>query len=437
MTRFGPAVDAALEACVVPGFSRIGLAVRSALLPEFTADDHPSADGRTVVITGATSGIGHAAAVALARRGAAVHFLARDHGRAERARDAIAAASGSTSVSYGLADLENLDAVRAFARGFRATHDRLDALIHNAGAIHPEFRTDGAGTELTILGQVVAPFLLTTLLMPALLAAAPSRVITVSSGGMYTQRLDPTTLQLPASRYRGVTAYARAKRAQVALSREWARRLAGTGVAFHAMHPGWVGHPRGRHRAPGLPPRHAADPALTRAGSRHDRLAGHRASHAAGQRPVLARPARPARIPAAVDARDRPQHRTQVLGPPGRGDRHRLARSWRRQGRTALPLGHLSAGAGMIEQQPHEAVDRPDGFELRRTWVAGIEVAARLMRRPTVRSVRWRGFIDGASRSRRQIAMPDPVTQQKDGPEKIVMTAPAGATATGSASAEG
>jgi NAD(P)-dependent dehydrogenase (short-subunit alcohol dehydrogenase family) len=60
---------------------------------------------------------------------------------------------------------------------------------------------------------------------------------------MYTQRLDPATLQMPASGYRGVTAYARAKRAQVALSREWARRLAGTGVAFHAMHPGWVNTP--------------------------------------------------------------------------------------------------------------------------------------------------------------------------------------------------
>ena len=99
---------------------------------------------------------------------------------------------------------------------------------------------------------MVAPFLLTTLLMPALLDAAPSRVITVSSGGMYTERLDLATLQLPASRYRGVTAYARAKRAQVALSREWARRLAGTGVAFHAMHPGWVDTPGVAAALPGF-----------------------------------------------------------------------------------------------------------------------------------------------------------------------------------------
>lgn len=211
MTGLTTALDAALEACVVPGFSRIGLAVRSRLLPEFTADDHPGAQGRTIIITGATSGIGYAAAVALARRGAAIHFLARDRGRAERARRGIAAASGSTHISYGLADLEDLDAVRAFAHQFRATHGRLDVLIHNAGAIHPQFRTDNAGTELTVLGQVVAPFLLTTLLMPALLAAAPSRVITVASGGMYTQRLDLATLQLPASRYQGVTAYARPK----------------------------------------------------------------------------------------------------------------------------------------------------------------------------------------------------------------------------------
>jgi dehydrogenase/reductase SDR family member 12 len=243
VTGFGLAVDAALEACVVPGFSRIGLAVRSRLLPEFTAGGPPAIDGKTVIITGATSGIGYAAAVALARRGAAVHFLARGRDRAERARRGIAAESGSPRISYGLADLEDLATVRNSAAEFSATHDRLDVLIHNAGAIYPQFRTDATGTELTVLSQVVAPFLLTRLLVPALLAAAPSRVITVSSGGMYTQRLDPATPQVPRSRYRGVTAYGQAKRAQVTLSREWARRTAGTGVGFHAMHPGWVNTP--------------------------------------------------------------------------------------------------------------------------------------------------------------------------------------------------
>jgi dehydrogenase/reductase SDR family protein 12 len=252
MTGFRTAVDATMDALIVPGFSRIGLAVRSALLPEFTDGDCPRLDGKTVVITGATSGIGHAAAVALARRGAVVHFLARDRGRAERARHAIMAASGAASISYGLADLDDLNSVRAFAHRFRASHDRLDVLIHNAGAIHPEFRTDQAGTELTVAGQVAAPFLLTHLLMIPLVAAAPSRVITVSSGGMYSQRLDPATLQLPASRYRGVTAYARAKRAQVALSREWSRRFAGGGVAFHAMHPGWVDTPGVAAALPGF-----------------------------------------------------------------------------------------------------------------------------------------------------------------------------------------
>jgi NAD(P)-dependent dehydrogenase (short-subunit alcohol dehydrogenase family) len=243
VTWFGPAVDTALDALIVPGFSRIGLNARSALLPGFTVGDYPRLDGRTAVITGATSGIGYAAGVVLASLGAAVHFLARDRDRAERTRSAIAAAATATGVSYGLADLEDLDAVRVFAREFHATHERLDVLIHNAGAIHPQYRTDAAGTELTVLGQVIAPFLLTRLLVPALRAAAPSRVITVSSGGMYTQRLNPATLQLPAARYRGVAAYAKAKRAQVALSREWARRLAGTGVVFHAMHPGWVDTP--------------------------------------------------------------------------------------------------------------------------------------------------------------------------------------------------
>jgi NADPH:quinone reductase-like Zn-dependent oxidoreductase len=117
-SRLGSTLDLLAQATVIAGYSRVGLTVRSRLLPEFAAAPPPAA-GRVVLITGATSGIGHAAAVALARQGATVHFLARDRGRAEHAQRQITAASGSPFVSYGLADLEDPGSVRAFAREFR------------------------------------------------------------------------------------------------------------------------------------------------------------------------------------------------------------------------------------------------------------------------------------------------------------------------------
>jgi NAD(P)-dependent dehydrogenase (short-subunit alcohol dehydrogenase family) len=242
-------VDRILEASVAGSFSRLGFQIRSRLLPEFSEVPPPLA-GRTVLITGATSGIGLSAAIRLASHGASVHFLARSRQRAERTRRQIgivAARAGydPDSVSYGIADLDRLESVGDFVSAFAAGHDRLDVLIHNAGAIHPAYQRDDAGLELTAAGQVVAPFLLTYQLFGLLARSAPSRVITVSSGGMYAQGLDLPSLQLTAADYKGVTAYARAKRAQVALSAQWARRAAGTGVAFHAMHPGWV-------RTPGL-----------------------------------------------------------------------------------------------------------------------------------------------------------------------------------------
>jgi dehydrogenase/reductase SDR family member 12 len=243
MTTFARAADALLEASVIGSFSRIGISARSRLLPEFSTG-HQFAGGRVALVTGATSGLGLVAASELAWCGWTVHFLARDPARATRAQRQMAAAgrSGAT-VSYGIADLEDTDSVRAFARQFCATHDRLDVLIHNAGTIHERYAVNRAGIELTVAGQVIAPFALTRLLLPVLRAAAPARVVTVSSGGMYTQRLDPATLQMPESGYRGVTAYARAKRAQVALSQEWARRISPAEIAFHAMHPGWADTP--------------------------------------------------------------------------------------------------------------------------------------------------------------------------------------------------
>ncbi len=237
------AVDAALEVTVVGSFSKIGLAARSRLLPEFTAGQ-PPAPGQLAVVTGATSGLGLATATGLARRGMSVHFLARNPAKARQAQQLIkTAAAPGAEVTFGIADVEDLDSVRRFAKDTVTGHGTIDVLIHNAGAMHERYQTGESGIELTVVGHVLTPFLLTHLLLAALTAAAPSRVITVSSGGMYAQRLDMASLVLPASGYHGATAYARAKRAQVTLNREWARRYAGTGVAFHAMHPGWADTP--------------------------------------------------------------------------------------------------------------------------------------------------------------------------------------------------
>ena len=100
-----------------------------------------------MVITGATGGIGLAAATWLAGLGARVHFLARDRARAQAAQRQIASAAGRCDVSYGLADLDDLDSVRSFAAGYLARNERLDVLIHNAGAIHPGYRTSADGSS--------------------------------------------------------------------------------------------------------------------------------------------------------------------------------------------------------------------------------------------------------------------------------------------------
>jgi dehydrogenase/reductase SDR family member 12 len=248
-SRLADAVDIILDASVAGGYSRLGYALRSRLLPEFTAAE-PQLIGRTVLLTGATSGIGLAAATRLASRGAKVQFLARNAERAERTRrqlGLVAARSGFDpgAIGYGIADLDDLDSVRAFARRIASRLPELDVLIHNAGAINPAFERTAGGLERTISAQVVAPFLLTYELFELLRGSEPAAVITVSSGGMYTQALNVTSLEAAAMApgYRGVTAYAKAKRAQVALSAEWARRAAGTGVSFHAMHPGWARTP--------------------------------------------------------------------------------------------------------------------------------------------------------------------------------------------------
>ncbi len=227
-----------------------------------------------MLVTGATSGIGLATAKGVARLGAGVVLTARGHDRAERAVAAVLRAAPAAEVSYLLADMGEFDQVRGLAEEFLAAHDRLDVLVHNAGALTRPAHGTGSGTELTVASQVAGPFLLTGLLLPALRAGRPSRVIQVSSGGMYTQRFDLASLEMGPDEYDGTVAYARAKRAQLVLMHEWVRRTAGTGVFFHAMHPGWADTPGIRGSLPRVRQGDGPAPAHGRAGGGHDRVAG-------------------------------------------------------------------------------------------------------------------------------------------------------------------
>jgi len=242
-------VDELLEATIVGSFSSIGPKVRSR-----TAGwtPPPRLDGRRVLVTGGTSGLGLAAATGLARAGAEVVLTARGHDRAEQAVARVVASAPGATVSYLLADMGEFDQVRALADDFLAAHDRLDVLVHNAGALTATRTLTGSGLELTVASQVAAPYLLTGLLLDALGAGAPSRVLQVSSGGMYTQKFDLATLEMGPDDYDGTVAYARAKRAQLVLLHEWVRRTEGSGVAFHAMHPGWADTPGVQDALPGF-----------------------------------------------------------------------------------------------------------------------------------------------------------------------------------------
>jgi NAD(P)-dependent dehydrogenase (short-subunit alcohol dehydrogenase family) len=248
-SRLADALDRALDWTVLPGYSKVGYELRGRLVPRGPLE----LAGKVAIVTGATSGIGEAACAGLARGGAEVHLVVRDLEKGRKARARVAAEAGVAVDSLKLhrCDLSNLGSVRAFATAFGRGNPRLDLLVNNAGVLPPERTHTDEGFELTFATNVLGPFLLTALLVPALRAAAPSRVINVSSGGMYTARLQVDDPQLEGHEFSGNRFYAHTKRAEVVLGDEWARRLA-PDVAVFSMHPGWVATPGLSESIPGF-----------------------------------------------------------------------------------------------------------------------------------------------------------------------------------------
>jgi NAD(P)-dependent dehydrogenase (short-subunit alcohol dehydrogenase family) len=229
---------AMMRALSVAGFTNIGYWARSRSWSEDAVD----LSGKTMVVTGATSGIGLAAAMRLAGMGAAVVLVGRNPEKLGNARSVVLRAAPRATVRTHSADLSLVAEVEDLADRLLAEEPRLHALINNAGALFPERSVTAEGIERTLATNLLGHFVLTNLLIPRLVASAPARIINVSSGGMYGQRIDPDDLQSE-SGYRGTAAYARSKRGQVILTEMWAEQLLDRGVVVHAMHPGWARTP--------------------------------------------------------------------------------------------------------------------------------------------------------------------------------------------------
>jgi NAD(P)-dependent dehydrogenase (short-subunit alcohol dehydrogenase family) len=192
------------------------------------------------MITGASSGIGKATALGLARKGATVLMVCRDRGRAETARDEIRVASGNLRVELLLADLSSQAEIRGLARDFKERYPSLHVLINNAGVAPIRRSVTADGIETTFAVNYLAPFLLTNLLLEVLKASAPARVVHVA--GDFHRKASLRFDDLMSEKdYNGIRANNQAKLALILFTYELARRLSGTGVTANCLHPGAVG----------------------------------------------------------------------------------------------------------------------------------------------------------------------------------------------------
>ncbi len=243
----GKALSCVVDPTIALSFDRTGFAIHSLA---FRPDDlDVDMTGKRCLITGANSGIGYESALALADLGADVVLLCRNRDRGEEAAQRIREQTGNRKVQVEVLDVSDLDAVREV--GDRLAREPVDVLVHNAGVLPDDRGESAQGTELTFATHIAGPFLLTRILLPALRRAEQARVVWVSSGGMYSRKLDVRDWNWKKRDYDGVAAYAATKRMQVVLSELFAERH-GDAAIFSSMHPGWADTPSVRSSLPGF-----------------------------------------------------------------------------------------------------------------------------------------------------------------------------------------
>jgi retinol dehydrogenase-14 len=194
---------------------------------------------KTILITGATSGIGRAAATELAAAGERVVLVGRNPDKLHTTLASIRERTGNDHLDSLVGDFASQRSVRALAEGFRDRHHRLDVLVNNAGTVSAKRTVTEDGIEATFAVNHLGPFLLTELLLDLIVASAPARIVNVSSVGHYGGTMNFDDLGFERG-YHIMRAYARSKLANVLFTRRLAKRLAGTGVTVNAVHPGAV-----------------------------------------------------------------------------------------------------------------------------------------------------------------------------------------------------
>jgi NAD(P)-dependent dehydrogenase (short-subunit alcohol dehydrogenase family) len=212
----------------------------SSAISTSSADRMPaSMQGKTVVITGATSGMGEAAALELAREGARLVLIARDSSRAAATLQKLKLESTNVSHSVHYADLSRIADMKRVALEISAAESKIDVLINNAGAAFASRRLSADGLEMTFATNHLAYFVVTNILLERLKAAPAARIVSTASDAHRSGRLDLDDLQSE-KRYSTFRAYGTSKLCNILFTRELARRLAATPVTANCLHPGFV-----------------------------------------------------------------------------------------------------------------------------------------------------------------------------------------------------